>query len=267
MSRKVKQVLLVVSTLVVTVVVFCLPHIPQSTTYHHFCDERRLLGIPDFANVVSNVVFLVTGVAGFLSLKKAAANSRIKLIYSFVFAGVVLTGLGSAYYHSSPDNATLVFDRLPMTIVFMGLVAAVIAEGIGVTAGTLLLGPLLIVGIGSVIWWHVTESRGAGDLRLYVLVQYYPLALIPAILLLFPGEAIARGWPSLLWAFGWYGLAKVAESADCGIYHALGVVSGHTLKHLGAGISTWLLVKRFRVMYSPSIGLSQNTISPHSGGH
>jgi hypothetical protein len=230
-------------------VVFCFPHLPHSTAYHHFCDDRRLLGIPDFANVVSNVVFLITGVAGFLTLRRATAEGRIKLIYAFVFAGVVLTGLGSAYYHCSPDNATLVFDRLPMTIVFMGLLAAVIAEGIGVTAGARLLGPLVIVGIGSVIWWHVTELGGSGDLRLYILVQYYPLVLIPAILLLFPTEAIARGWPPLLWAFGWYGLAKAAESVDCGIYHTLGVVSGHTLKHLGAGMSTWLLVKRFRVMY------------------
>jgi hypothetical protein len=249
MSRKVKLCLVVVGTLVAAGAVFSWPHIPQSATYHHFCDERRLLGIRNFANVVSNLIFLVTGLAGFLSLRRAAAGTRIKIIYGFLFTGIVLTAFGSAYYHYSPDNTTLVYDRLPMTIVFMGLLAAVIAEGIGVSTGFGWLGPLLLLGIGSVVWWHVTESRGSGDLRLYVLVQYYPLLLIPAILLLFPGAAIHRGWPSLLWAFGWYGFAKLVESADCPIYSVFGVVSGHTLKHLAAGLSTWMLVKRFRVMY------------------
>ena len=253
MNRKVKLYLLIVGTLVATAVVFGLPHIPQSTAYHHFCDERKLWGIPNFANVISNFVFFFTGIAGFLSMCRTAATTRIKLIYGVVFTGVVLTGFGSAFYHYSPDNTTLVYDRLPMTIVFMGLLAAVIAEGIGIFTGFALLGPLLLVGICSVVWWYVTELRGSGDLRLYVLVQYYPLLLIPAVLLLFPDAAIRRGWPALLWAFAWYGFAKVAESADCRIYHAFGVVSGHTLKHLAAGVSTWLLVKRFRVMYSPSI--------------
>ena len=253
MSRKVKLYLVVVGTVVVTVVVFCLPHIPQSAAYHHFCDERRFWGIPNFSNVVSNLVFLFTGMAGFLSLRRAAAGMRIKLIYGVIFTGVMLTGFGSAYYHYSPDNATLVFDRLPMSIVFMGLLAAVIAEGVGAGTGSLLLGPLVLTGICSVVWWHVTELRGSGDLRLYALVQYYPLLLIPAILLLFPSSAIRKGWPALLWAFAWYGIAKMAEAVDCPIYTVPGMVSGHTLKHLAAGVSTWMLVKRFRVMYCPPI--------------
>lgn len=131
-----------------------------------------------------------------------------------------------------------------MTIVFMSLMAAVIAEGIGPHSGLAALVPLLLLGVGSVWWWAF-----GGDLRLYVFVQYYPLIGIPLILLLFPGAAVRRGWRPLLLAFLWYGIAKIAEATDCRVYTATPIVSGHTLKHLAAGWSTWLLVKRFKLMY------------------
>lgn len=249
MTRDVKLILLAGVTLAIGAAVLNWPHIPQRAAYHDFCDDRRWLGIPNFANIVSNIVFLFAGIAGFLSLNRTnAAPVGIKLIYWFVFAGFILTAFGSAYYHFSPDNTTLLSDRLPMTVVFMGLLAAVVAEGIGMTAGLLAIGPLLAGGAASVVWWYITESDGAGDLRLYVLVQYYPFIAIPMILLLFPSPAIRRGWPPLLWAIAWYAVAKVTEAFDCPLYAAIGV-SGHTLKHLAAGVSTLLLVKRFRVMY------------------
>ena len=230
------------------------PHIPQRAAYHDFCDDRSFLGIPNFANIVSNLVFLYAGIAGFIVLNRTnGASIGIKLIYWFVFAGFILTAFGSAYYHFSPDNTTLLSDRLPMTIVFMGLLAAVIAEGIGTTAGLLAIGPLLAAGAGSVVWWYITELDGAGDLRLYVLVQYYPFIAIPMILLLFPSDAIRRGWPPLLWAIAWYALAKVTEAEDCPLYAVLGI-SGHTLKHLAAGVSCLMLVKRFKVMYRGRAG-------------
>jgi hypothetical protein len=105
------------------------------------------------------------------------------------------------------------------------------------------------IGIASVLWWHYTERAGAGDLRLYVLVQYLPILLIPLILLLFPSPAAARGWMPLGWVVTWYVIAKLFDRYDCEVYSLLGDLSGHTLKHLAAAIATWYIVKMFRQKY------------------
>ncbi len=42
---------------------------------------------------------------------------------------------------------------------------------------------------------------------------------------------------------------KVLDLLDCPIWSALGVVSGHTLKHLTAGLATWHLVRLFELKY------------------
>ena len=248
-SRRHKLYFLGLLTVLAVAGVYTIPHIPQSVTYHNFCDTRALAGIPNFANVISNLPFVIVGLIGLLSMKRSVAPRNIAVIYISLFAGIILTGFGSAYYHGYPDNNTLVFDRLPMTIVFMSLLAAVAGESIGAGIGRGALAPLLLTGIASVLWWHHTEGIGSGDLRLYVLVQYYPMILIPAILILFPPPAGRLSWTPLLYAAAWYGAAKIFEQFDCTIYSALGFVSGHSLKHLAAAISTGFLVKRFRTLW------------------
>lgn len=52
-----------------------------------------------------------------------------------------------------------------MTIVFMSLVSAMIAERIAIRVGLWLLPVLLIIGLASVVQWYLSELRGAGDLR------------------------------------------------------------------------------------------------------
>lgn len=124
-----------------------------------------------------------------------------------LFGGVALTGIGSAYYHWSPDNATLFWDRLPMTIAFMALLSSVIAERVNLTLGLRLLGPLLVLGMLSTLYWHVGETLGVGDLRPYALVQFGSLIMIPLIAWLFPPRY--TGTADLFRVAGWYGLAKV----------------------------------------------------------
>ena len=41
-----------------------LPPIAQDPTYHQFADQRTLLGIPNFWNVVSNLPFVLVGAMG-----------------------------------------------------------------------------------------------------------------------------------------------------------------------------------------------------------
>jgi hypothetical protein len=234
MKRRLKLYLLAALTITAFVIVWSIRRIPQSVLYHHFCDERSIWGIP------------VIGIAGLFVLRRSQSPRSVVYSYFFLFTGILLTGFGSAYYHWAPDNNTLIWDRLPMTIVFMSLLAAVVGEAISAVLCAIVLGPLLAIGTASVIWWHYTELSGSGDLRLYVLVQYYPMILIPTILLLFPSPVVRRGWLPLLWAFAWYAIAKVVEFWDCDTYANLGFISGHSLKHLAAAASTWWLLRRFR---------------------
>ena len=237
--------------------VFCLPPIPQDQRYHAFADGRTMLGVPNFLNVASNLPFLV---AGWLGLRQLLRHDTVRADgpvqepaerwpLLVLFTGILLTAFGSSYYHLEPNNDRLVWDRLPMTIAFMGLFASTISDRIGTTAGKWLLWPLIWLGIASVVSWHLSEQRQAGDLRLYGFVQFYPLVTIPVLMYLLPARYTRSG--DLFIALGWYALAKVPEigALDRGIYAAGHLVSGHTLKHLAAGMGTYwlyLMVKRRR---------------------
>src|SRR5579863_8715099 len=156
----------------IAVLMLRLPPIPQSASYHNFADHRTWLGIPNFANVASNLAFAVVGVWGLAFLlridpAKYFVDPRERWPYVLAFLGILLTAFGSAYYHLAPSNARLVWDRIPMTIVFGSLVAAVIAERISVHAGLRLLPFLIALGTGSVLQWYLDELHGHGDLRFY----------------------------------------------------------------------------------------------------
>jgi hypothetical protein len=231
-------------------IVFCMPPIPQNPNYHAFADGRTMLGVPNFLNVVSNLPFLLVGVLGLRVLLRHGAVGPDGVVLEraerwpllVLFSGVLLTALGSSYYHLAPDNDRLVWDRLPMTVAFMGLFASMIGERIGVRAGAWLLWPLVWLGFASVINWHMGERRDAGDLRLYGFAQFYPLVTIPLMMYLFPPRYTRSG--DLIIALAWYLLAKVLEAGpvDHGLYGLGEVVSGHTLKHLAAGLGAcWLL--------------------------
>ena len=130
-----------------------------------------------------------------------------------------------------------------MTVVFMPLVAAMIAERISVPLGLWLLPVLVAVGIGSVLQWHLSEQRGAGDLRFYAAVQLYALlALLTALLL--PPRYTEGSY--LLVVAGLYVIAKLCEAADRQIFSLGHVVSGHTLKHLAAGAAGLCILQMLR---------------------
>jgi hypothetical protein len=218
---------------------FLAPRIPQDPSYHLFADHRTILGVPNAFDVLSNLAFAVVGFLGLrssLSGRAVFRDPRERWPWLVLFIGVTLTCLGSAWYHHAPTNHTLVWDRLPMAIGFMGLFAALISERIDPRVGLLLLGPLVLAGLASVLYWHFTEQAGVGDLRPYYVVQLYPLAVIPLLLLLFPAHC-SDSWIYLV-ALGAYAAAKVTEKADEAIFRVGGIVSGHTLKHLlaAAGI-------------------------------
>lgn len=235
-------VLAAIVLVVVAVFLFVAP-IPQDPAYHDFADSRTLLGVPNFWNVFSNLPFMVVGAWGVAYVMRhghAVCLPGLELAYVVFFSGVFLTAFGSAYYHLMPANEPLAWDRLPMTISFAGLFSIIVGEFVSARLGRTLLVPLLLLGIVSVEYWIWTESRGAGDLRLYALVQFLPMLLIPFILLLYkPSIGSSRVFWTML---GFYALSKIVEYFDSAIFAAGGVISGHSLKHLFAAAATAALL-------------------------
>jgi hypothetical protein len=244
-SRRAGIALLAAFTLVILLATLFVPRIPQPLSYHDFADQRSWFGVPNFGDVASNLLVALAGICGLVWLAQSKARARFVYPretwpYFFVFLGLLLTAFGSSYYHLAPDNARLVWDRLPMTLAFMGLVCAMLDERVSVRVGLSLLPILLLVGAGSVLWWWHTEKIGAGDLRFYAAVQIYAVLVLPVLLLLPP--RYTRSWDFGV-VFGFYVLAKICETADRQIFlidrHT---ISGHTLKHLAAGAAGfWIL--------------------------
>jgi hypothetical protein len=248
MQAKAKLWLLLGLTVLAAGIVLCLRPIAQVPGYHDFADRRTVWGIPNCWNVLSNLPFVAIGIVGLATVWAARVAGLVRWMYRVLFMGVLLTGFGSAFYHWHPDNDTLVWDRIPMTLVFMSLLAATVAELVSTRLGLGLFVPLLVLGVGSVLYWHWTELRGHGDLRLYGLVQFFPVLVIPVLMCLFYNPAYRPAILSLVWVVVWYVVAKVAEVLDRPIYEVIGV-SGHTIKHLAAAVSTGYLVQMFRRKY------------------
>ena len=203
--------------------------------YHNFADARPLLVIPNFADVISNLPFLFVGIFG---LRHWLRHRPTEAPYSWLafHLGVAGVAIGSAYYHWNPTDATLVWDRLPMTVAFVGLSIAVLSELVHPAFDRHPLAPALLLGVGSVFYWY-----NAQDLRPYLWVQTLPLLIVPTTTVVFPKRYTHRRY--LLFALAFYIAAKVGENKDDEIFSLLGgVVSGHTLKHLLAACGCALIV-------------------------
>ena len=222
-------------------IVAALKPMPMPQSYHHFADTRALLGVPNAGDVLSSLVFIAVGVLGlYFSLRGTsplAGNQR--WAYGTMFAGLLLTGFGSAYYHLAPDNSRLVLDRLPMTIAMAGLISALITDRFG-KIGLRILPLTAAVGLVSVIQWGLSEARGQGDVRWYVLYQGMVMMTVAAVLIMFPSPR--PGTREFVIATVANFAAKMFELFDKPIFAAGGVVSGHTLKHLSAGLGFLPLV-------------------------
>ncbi|MEY2668546.1 MAG: hypothetical protein RJA59_1184 [Pseudomonadota bacterium] len=221
---------------------FLLPAMPQPPAYHDFADSRPMFGVANFLDVTSNAAFLLVGVAGiFVAYRPRTrlSTGAERLLYAVFFAGMVLTAGGSGYYHLSPDNETLFWDRLPMTISFMALVAAQVAERISLRAGVILLAPMLLVGVGSVVYWRETERAGAGNVTPYGILQGFSVVVM--LLLAMLPSRYTRG-NDVYAIFAAYVAAKILEALDWQILEATGV-SGHTLKHLAAALAGYFVLR------------------------
>ncbi len=243
-SRQRIAILIAVAGLIVVALALS-PRIPQAQEYHQFADQRALLGIANALNVLSNLALLLVGAAGLWFLtghRGVFLEPSERLPYFIFFVGVALTCFGSGYYHLAPDDHRLVWDRLPMTIGFTALFAAILGERVGLRAGLRGLPIFLLVGLASVLYWIWTEDAGHGDLRPYLFVQLFPVVAIPLLVVLFPPR-YTRG-ADLAWVVAFYVLAKILETFDAAVFSLTGhLASGHTLKHLAAAVAVWFVLR------------------------
>jgi len=247
-NKKEKKALIaiVILGLIAFIGALFLSPVSQDFNYHNFADGRTIFTISNFWNVASNLPFFVVGIYAFYKLlivQNLKIVDEIKILYIFFFIGVILVAFGSGYYHLNPNNETLLWDRLPMTIAFMSLCSLVLSEFFSIQRGKILFFPLLMLGVSSVLFWFIGELNGCGDLRAYALVQFLPMLIMPLLFLFFrPSFSLVSGYWYLLLC---YLLAKLFEHFDTDIYELLGVISGHTLKHIVSALGVFILIRSF----------------------
>jgi hypothetical protein len=197
----------------------------QSEAYHAFADTRPWLGIPNAADVLSNVPIFLAGLANLVWVRRQAdGGGRLRSGLLVTGLGLTLTGIGSAYFHYAPGDATLVWDRLPLAVVFAGVLLTAWSCAAVTPPNLFQVALLVFASLGSVAFWVYL-----GSLWPYGILQFGGLAVLFYLVL---GRRLqgAGGWWCVI---VFYALAKAFEHFDHEIWMLTGnVVSGHTLKHL-----------------------------------
>ncbi len=231
--------------------------IEQWASYHHFADVHTLWGMPNAANVLSNLPFLAIGCWGLIALRQQSArqilsghkNRPSHDAWCLFALAIACTWLGSSDYHWAPSNATLLWDRLPIAWACSSLSMALLAERVHRRFGSVssLFAAMALATLSVLWWWWTLAPQGSlpgGDLRPYLFVQFLPMLLIPMVFLLrlqalHPQALSTRAaW----WALGLYAGAKLLEIGDHAVLEALHVLGGHPMKHLLAAVGASVLL-------------------------
>ena len=205
-----------------------MPGMAQSESYHAFADQRGWAGLPHAADVLSNLGFLAAGLAGFSLLWRAdyqRLNGTARALCALFFAGLLCSSAGSALYHWAPQNATLVWDRLGMSVAFAGLLGLAVQTRVDDISARVTAVVMLLAAPISVAVWAQTSN-----LLPWVLVQAGGMLIIFGLAFMAPRR---NALPvELGWVIGLYAVAKLLEMSDSDVFDVTAHwVSGHSLKH------------------------------------
>jgi len=217
--------------------------ISQPQEYHDFADDREFLSIPNALDVMSNLAIVYPGILGLVLVYERRNESEISddevSIQITLFSGMILTFAGSVWFHLDPNDSTMLWDRLGMSVVIGSCISLLIHDMYDRNlAGNIHL-PIVVISIISVLWWPVFD-----DLRFYFIIKHHPFILFP-ILLLF-GNRIYDKVSGYYWGLSMFILATIFEFTDLKIFEITGFISGHTLKHIFAGIGLWFIMAMIR---------------------
>jgi hypothetical protein len=210
------------------------PEASQPAHYHVFADRRTLFGLPFAMDVMSNLAFVVVGLAGLACLiaypRRALTNVQRAMSILFI-AGLLFTAFASGWYHLHPDDAGLAIDRSGMAIAFAGLLGLAAAGRVSERAGAALGLAILLAAPLAIKYWMAT-----GNVLPWAVLQFGGMALVLwASLLRARSKALDVRWSLVILA---YAAAKLFELNDEAVYHLTAhFVSGHTLKHLFAALA------------------------------
>jgi hypothetical protein len=220
-----------------------LPSIEQNQNYHNFADQRVLFGVNNAFDTLSNLAFIIVGILGlvnFYNNQYIKISNSFSVILNLFFISIILTGLGSSFYHLSPNDFTLVFDRLAMSLVFASILAMLAYLKISPRFGLHTLAELLILAPLTVLIWKFN-----GNLTPYVVLQFGGIILVILTLLLTKTRMQGPCFTSLIIL---YGAAKLVEFYDEKIFNlSQNLISGHTLKHLIAALAVIIFVSPLKV--------------------
>ena len=151
--------------------------------------------------------------------------------------GVALTGVASAFYHLEPSDSRLVADRLAMSISFAGVLALLAADRVSGRASNWTIWTFVFLAPITVLIWSYS-----GNLTPYVVLQFGGIFLVAALCL---RPAVQAPGLNFLGLLIFYALAKIAEVLDHQIFEfTLGLISGHSAKHVLAAMGVLALIRR-----------------------
>ena len=194
--------------------------IPFPREYHNFADQRSFLGIPNTMDVISNIAILIPAIYLLQVRKKKSTMSNLLILH------LVLLSVASSYYHWNPSDDTILWDILMIATTSMFVVIMMSDTDYG----------FLLYGLSilSILYW-----KSSGDLRLYILI------LIGVLLYIVIKYCKNSGLRNYLVIFVIANiLLRLAEHNDHLIYEFTGNrISGHTLKHIFAGLVIGSVIK------------------------
>ena len=213
------------------------PSLPRTELagYFDFADQRSWGPIPNGWNVLSNLALLYVGGWGFLVSRKLRDNP-LRFHSQIFFAAVFVTGFGSSYFHWNPSPESLVWDRVWMSVAFAAATSLLIKDRVDFKWDRPLFFGLLGFGILSVLM-----ACYGRDVRAYIVTQFGFLMLIVGVVRFYPPGQIQKKYLGVSVLL--YAAAKILELYDRDIYDTLGLISGHSLKHLISACAVVPMVK------------------------